>query len=189
MAGSVVKVGIDFFKDCVDLIFPPTNEEGIKVEFNTKDLMTLSEINTAINSIVQINSPGLTNEIMYKYVMHAQEVLEGNTSKTIDTSHAYRTIYATDKSYYARTLDETDYQYFTYTDEKEKEELIEKYYKQYPSLKINEKDSEEEKKEKEKILKQIPHSYKITNEFFKRKEKGWFTDKNTNFLLGCFAQW
>jgi hypothetical protein len=135
--------------------------------------------------IIPLKDENLRNQVMRQYTLHAQKTIYNFSSKTLSVSHPYNTIFVNNKSYYGRTLGEIENQYFLEMEEKEKEELLNEYYKTYPNLKIDfENDNYLVIQEKAELLKQIPHCMKITNEFFKREK--YKEDQHTNLLLGNY---
>eukprot|EP01080_Neovahlkampfia_damariscottae_P002615 gene2615-3575_t len=186
---EVIEAGIDgAFDEVIHIISKQAvNKEGIQIEFTNKSIQTFSDILGLFSFTKDWKiTQELQDAFLAELCLNGQEfVVQPNI---YDVSHNYKSWTSfTDGTFYARSMTETDEQYTLEIPEEEKKSIIDMWLKRYPRLKINDDDSDDLKKQKEHVINQIPHSVKVGEELFTRKE--FTVDNTTNYLLGCFAQW
>lgn len=130
--------------------------------------------------------PRMSTFFLKEYIIHTQDIV--TQPNKISTCHNYISWMTIDNQlYYGRSLNEANSQYEMSISKEEKEKLIEEYLNRFPNLKIQNNDSEQIKKEKEELISQIPHSFKLGEILFKRKQ--FVEDPKTSLLLPLYAQW
>lgn len=168
------------------------NQDGNKIQFRPKDLEKLAKFSDFLGSVgLQTIQNESLDHFMFCFLHHAQEIVK--VPPEYDTSHKYKTwTTLTDPTYYARTLPEKSENYyykgFTEDEKKKMDERVKEYLNKYSDLKEKDTDSEEVKLEKRRYKEQLPHCFKIEDEFFTNNGEH-VKHESTSYLLPAFGQW
>eukprot|EP01080_Neovahlkampfia_damariscottae_P006746 gene6746-10911_t len=186
---DIIDAGIDAaFEETAHVIAEKgTNKQGISIEFTPEEVDKTSKIMGWFSFASDWSiTKDLLNAFVRELTLHGQQFVVQPNFQGVTHNYPNWTDFTND-TFYGRSLPEIKDQYTMNIDEKERKEIIDIWLNRYPRLKIQESDSESLKKQKQNLINQIPHSVKVGETVFTRKD--FIEDDSTNYLLGAFAQW